>query len=332
MKFIASLFLKIFCILQLSSCARTNDVEVASAIREARYHLTTGDCSKAKDILDDVDADSDDGEFVSVMASAIACAAGYTDTKALLNLENIDATATTSFLGSFASFTTSDETSADAASYSKIKEALDYLLEADGGTSPSTINRLDKFGTSRGSDLSMQALFMGTVALGKFFAYYGNTDSVGVKGNGSGSNGCITNYLTNAQMNADLVADNGGANLWSSCDSGADGHPDLDSATLSNAVYKRRMCEGIVIFNNIADILSNLTIDLPDTNVDFTQISDLFDDIYTAAFNLASSRGWGNAGAPILSLQDVTSQSTCESFSNNDLEIFYLSTFEALLQ
>ena len=313
------------------SCARTDDELVESAIREARFHLSSGNCSKAQDILEDVDPDNGNGDYVSVMASAIACEAGYTDTQAILNLQNIDSNSA-AFLGSFAAFATSNETAPDQDSYSKIKEAFDYLLEADGGSSPSTTYRLQKYGTQKGNDLSLQALYMGTVALGKFFAYYGNTDAAGVKGQGSASNGCITNYLTDANMNTDLVADNGGPNLWASCDNATDGSTDLDSTILSPAVYKRRMCEGIVILNNMFDILSNIDLGTSDTTADLSDIETTIDTIYTAAFNLAASRPWGDSGNPILDLKVVTSQSECETFSNNELEIYYLSTYEALLQ
>lgn len=315
----------------LFSCAKSNDVEVDSAIKEARYHLNSGNCSKAQDILDDVNPDSDDGDFVSVMASAIACEASYTDTRAILNLTNIN-TGSAAFLGSFAAFPTSNETAADQSSYSKIKEAFDYLLNADGGTAPSTLNRLQKYGTNKGNDLSMQALLMGTVAMGKFFAYFGNTDATGVKGAGGSGNGCITEYTTDGQMNTDILADNGGANIWAACNSGNDGHSDLDSGIVSAAIYKRRMCEGIVLFNNIFEIIANIDLSTNDTVANLDDIKTTINDMYNAAFTLASSRPWGDSGNPILDLKVVTSQTECETFTTNELQIFFLSTFEAFLQ
>lgn len=315
----------------LISCGKSNQEKVDSAVREARFHLNSGDCSKAQDVLDEVKPASDDGGFVSVMASAIACFAGYNDTKAISNLGGLN-TASANFIGSLAAFPTSTETSADQISYSKLKEAIDYLVSAGGTASPSTVSRLQRFGTRKGNDLSIQALLMSTVALGKFFAYYGNVNANGVKGAGSAANGCLTDYVTDPQMDNDIVADNGGANIWSACDSGNDGHADLNTADVALDVYKRRMCEAIVIFNNIFDISSNIDLSSNSTLSDLALVSTTINDMYNASFTLASSRPWGAGGDPITDLRVVTSQSVCETFSANELEIFYLSTFEALHQ
>lgn len=321
----------LLCFSFILSCAKTNEEEVLSAIREARYHLNSGDCSRAQDVLDDVDPDSDDANFVAVMSSAIACDAGYTDTKAIKNLTNVD-TSSLAFLGSFAAFPTSNETAVDQTSYTKILEAIDYLVKADGGAAPSTSNRIQKFGKNKGNDLSMQLFLMSTVAMGKFFAFYGNTDSDGMKGAGSAGNGCIAHYVTDAQMNADIVADNGGANLWASCDSGTDGHVDIEQSAIGDTDYKRRMCEGVILINNIFDVLLNIDISSNSTVGNLDDIRTAIDDLYTSSFNLAASRPWGSGGTPIVNLKAVTSQSACEAFSQSDLEIFYLSTFEAFLQ
>lgn len=329
--FIKPYVLLLTLLLALGSCGQSSEEKVNSAVREANFFLNRADCSNALRVLREVEQERPSANFVAVMSSAIACQAGYNDNRAILNLIEIDVNAT-GFLSSFAAFATSDETSADASSYVELVAAIEYILNADGGSSPSTINRLDHFGRRAGNDLSMRALLMSTVALGKFLAFYGNTDALGVKGNGSGSNSCLINYLTDAQMNGDLVADDAGSNIWMNCNSGNDGHPDLNSATLDPDIYKRRVCEGIVLFNNMFEIVTNIDISDNDSLGELRQVQSTIETLYLGSAALAASRTWGNAGGPINTIRDITSQTECEARTNNEIEIFYLAVFEAFLQ
>lgn len=328
------MFHKLFILIALFTfigCGQSSDEKVDSAIRQARFFLNDANCSSALSVLREVDEDKSSADFVSVMASAIACQADYTDTAGVQNLIGIDID-TAGFLSSFAAFETSNETTPDASSYVEILNAIQYILNADGGSSPSTVNRIDRYGTKGGNDLSMQALIMTTVALGKFLALYGNTDSLGQKGSGSGSNNCLINYLTDADMNSDLVADDAGSDIWTSCSSGNDAHPELNSVTLSPAVYKRRVCEGVILFNNMFEIVANIDISDNESLGDLKQVQSTIETLYIASAGLAASRTWGNAGGPINTLRTITSQNECEARTNNEIEIFYLAVFEAFLK
>lgn len=316
------------------ACAKTEEEELNSAIREARYHLTNMDCSEAKKVLDDVGADKDNEKYVSVYASALACEAGYTDIgTALNNLTNITAT-TGGLLTSFAAFESSNETTADASTYAKLYEAIDYILNADGGTSPNTTNRLTKYGTNGGNDLSMQALLMITVAMGKYFAFYGNTDAAGTKGAGSVTGGdvCIAFYPFDATV--DTMLSGGGA--MNSCNSANAGHAALDPSTVTLTTVYRRMCEGIILFNNLFEILSNIDLSSNDSLGNIDAVQSTITQLYSSAqlAEAAASATWGEDA--VATLKTMTSQSACETYAQTangraDIQRYFLVLFETNL-
>lgn len=309
------------------SCAKTDEAAKESALREARFHLTNGDCSDAEDALDQTDEDKTDADYVATKASVLACFAGYRDSETVANLLAIDTSTldATNVFGTLAAFTSSDENSADATSYTKIIEAITYILDADDGSTPSTTNRLAYYGRSAGNDLSMQAIFMLATGLGKFFAYYGNTNSAGLKGAGSASNGCIANYTFDVAVNGDISGD---AN-YGSCGGASDGHPDLDTGVVASATVFRRMCEAIVMYNNFAEILSNMDLTTNTTLGDLSDIESTLQQVYTAAQLLESSYTWNNNA--VTSMQSITSQSECEALSTDDIQRFMVVLFEYFL-
>ncbi|MBD67109.1 MAG: hypothetical protein CME62_18050 [Halobacteriovoraceae bacterium] len=307
----------------LISCAKTDDEARSSAIREARHLLTTMDCSAAQDVLDEVDEEKDDPEFVSVYASAIACDAGYSDiTSALPNFEDLDSDPTTLF-GSMAAFASSNETVADAATYSKLKEAIDYILEADGGTQPSTSQRISKYGSRYGNDLSMQAFVMITVAFGKFLAFYGNADSDGVKGQGSitGGGTCYGQYEFDADVNDYL--DNG---VTGSCTGSSQGHADIAADSADDADAKRRLCEGIVLFHNLLDILANSELSSNDSLGDLSDVEDSINTLFDTATSFETTQSWSSGN--VLKFKAITSQSACEAEDQADVERYFVIMFE----
>lgn len=320
--------LLLFCVLGLIfSCAKTDEQLQDSAIREAQYHLTNMDCSKALEVLDDIGQDKDDPDYVAVYASSIACQAGYTDIEmALDNLANITTT-TGGLLTSFAAFNTSNETVADAVTYSKIVEAINYILEANGGTQPDTDERIAKYGNGRGNDLSMQALLMITVAIGKYFAFYGNTDSAGDKGQGTivGGDKCIAYYGDlGASADTYLIGTSPGG-----CNSANAAHDDLDPASTATATIKTRMCEGIILFNNLFEILSNIDLSSNDSLGNVGEVSTVVNDLFSAAQILEAAQAWG--GTAVSTIKSITSQSVCEQQDILDLERYFLAMFESNL-
>jgi hypothetical protein len=313
----------------LFSCAKTPEQELESALNEARYHLNTMNCSRALDALGAISEDKTDPDFVSVMASAIACNAGYTDTTAITNLTNINISSA-AFLGSFAAFPTSNETAADAASYSKILEGITYILDADTGLTPSTTKRLSDYGTAAGNDLSMQALMMISVAMGKYFAYYGNTNTAGLKGAGTAGNGCIAFYPFDASVNTTIVNDEAGPDLFGSCNNATDGHADLDTGGGVAAItVKRRMCEGIILFNNLFEILSNIDLSSNSTLGNLTSVSTTLQTLFTASQTAETLVPWG--ATAVTDMQGMTSQTACEAESDANIQRYYVLLFEFYL-
>jgi hypothetical protein len=323
----------ILMISNLISCAKTDEEAIRSAVREARYFLTSSDCSNAKSVLDDVGEQKDNAEYVAVYSSAIACSSGYTDLgTAIGNLTSIntaDQSTGAGFIKSFAAFASSNETAADQTTFTKLFEGIRYILEADSAT-PSTIGRLANFGTKAGNDLSMQALLMTTVAFGKWFAYYGNADSAGTKGAGSPAvNICIFSYTQ-----ADAVTYVNDLNPSGCSASGSEGHDELEGAVTA-AVIKTRMCEGIYLYNNLVDILSNLSLSSNSSLGSLSAMATLFDSVNAAAVfaettyvpDINSEVAYQNS-IPIV--RDVTSMSACEALNINRIQKYYAILMETL--
>ena len=233
----------------LFSCAKTDEQKIDSARQEAMYHLTAGDCDKAKDALDDVTADSDDALYVSLYASVYECKAGYTELDTVIgNLTSLNASAAGLF-SSLASFTSSqEETAADSTSYTNILNALKVILASSSTVSATA--RIAKFGVKKGGDLNYQALFLVTIALGKYMAFYGDAGTNGAKG-GGGSHNCLAQY-TDATALGHLAL-NGG----DSCASGS--NTSSTETLVANSAYQRRLCEGVVLYNNFLDLLANIS-------------------------------------------------------------------------
>lgn len=312
--------------MSLFSCAKTDDEAVKSAIREARYFLTSSNCDNAIDILDDVGTQSDNAAYVSVYASAIACSSGYTELgTALGNLTSIDTSnqgAGLGFIKSFAGFPSSNETAADEETYTKILEAIRYILEADSAQ-PSTTGRLSNFGTKAGNDLSMQALLMTTVALGKWFAYYGDADASGTKGAG-GNNACIFSYT-----NANAVSYVNDASPSGCVATGTEGHVDLESPVTDETI-KRRMCEGIYLFNNLVDIISFIDLSSNPVLGSLSSMGTLFNNVISAAETIESTSYNSTFANSVTAVKSVTSMNACDALDINQIQKFYAILLETL--
>lgn len=317
----------ILSILCLVSCAKTEEQLVRAAIQEAKYHLTSMDCDAAMGVLDDVDFQSDNADYISVYASSQACYAGYKELDFLFggNLENINSS---SLIGSLATFSSSNETSAGSTAFTSIQNAITTLLSYDGGTQPSTVDRTDKFGIKESGDLSLQALYLIFVNMGKFFAYYGNVDSSGVKGNGALGNSCIFSYTTNDAV--DWI--NGTSPGNCSAATGSEGSDDLE-APVTSAVIKTRLCQGIVLYNNMMDILSNLTLPGSDSLGDVANIQSALNTLMNTAEGVETgpyNDGPVNGQNAIATMRAITGQAACEAENIERIEKFYAIFFETI--
>lgn len=237
--------IKFLLLFTLISCGLTNDEELDIVIDEANFYLSSLSCEEAKEVLDSIDYQSKSADYVSLYSAVYACRAGYTVLGTVFdNLTNIDASNSGLFT-SLANFSSSDETVADSDVYTNLKLAISEILK----NSNDTTQRLFKYGSIKGTDLSMQLLFMVLTELGKYMGYYGNKGPTGIKGAGAGLQKCLMNYNT---PTVEPIID---ATNTDSCDNAGQGPANLDP-TAPNFIA--RACEGIVMHNVFGDIVSNL--------------------------------------------------------------------------
>ena len=312
-----------------TSCAKTEEEQVRSAISEAKYHLSSMDCSKAQDVLDDVDFQDDDANYISTYASAQACEAGYKE----LDLfgGDLDSVDSSSLIQSLAGLSTSNETEAESDDYLALDAAINTLIGYDGDASgqPSTTARESKFGTARSGDLSLQALYLLFVQMGKHFALYGNADTTDAsKGGGPNGNSCIFSYTT--QDAVDWITTNTPGTCTAA--TGSEGS-DLLESPVSAADIKTRLCRGIIYYNNMMDILGNVTLPGSDSLGDVGNIQVALNTLMTAA-ELAETGVYNDGAAAgqnaISTLKDITSQTDCEAENIERIEKWYAIFFETI--
>lgn len=308
------LYLSIFICFFVLSCAKSPEEKLDSVKQEALFYLTEGNCVKARESLDEVSFQDDDADYVAIYSSTYACEAGYSELSSVFgNLEGLDSN---SIIGSLAAFDTSNETQADSEQFLNLMSAIDTILSST--STVGTTERTSKFGAIKATDLSMQALYMILIAMGKYFAYYGNADENGLKGQGSATNVCIRDYVNNA---VDLALQSTPVN---GCNSGNAGSDDLGS-TQTAQVLARRSCYGIILFNNLFDILSNITLSSNSSLGDIANIQDqltlLFDAAVTAESNIFGT-------ASVADLRNILSQSTCEAYDDNGIQRYFVLLFE----
>ena len=291
------------------------------------------ECSDALNILDDVDFQNDNADYISVYASAQACSAGYKE----LDLfgDDLSSISSSGLIQSLAAFDSSlGEATADSVAYQAMDSAITTLLsyDEDAGGQPSTLARATKFGIKKSGDLSLQALYMIFSQLGRHFALYGNADpdvaTKGEKGGGAQSNSCIFSYTTQDAVDC-ITTVNPGTCVAAT---GTEGSDLLESPETS-ADIKRRLCQGIVYYNNMMDILGNVTLPGSDSLGDVSNIQTALNTLMLAAE--AAESGVYNDGAAdgvnaISTLKTVTSQSVCEDVTIERIEKWYAIFFESV--
>lgn len=234
-------------------CSKTSDEKVTDAVDTALYHLsqTTPECQKAIDVLEDIGRQANDARYLQALASAYACRGNFSELTLFDEIDTIDSSA---FLTSLTELSTSAQTVADSSDFDDLQTAIDILLYAGGVSTPSTATMKTNFGTRQAGNMSLQALYMIIVQLGRYTRWYGNTDSTGVKGSGSLGNTCFFNYGAAALA---VATSYGGGNA---CQAGNTGSPDLDYGTAGTSTAQVRLCKGAMLVNNMLDILNNTTL------------------------------------------------------------------------
>ncbi len=315
----------IFSLIFLVSCAKTDEQIIDSAKQEAKYYLSDNNCSKAQKVLDEAGYQNDDAEYLSLYASMYACKAGYSEFDLLDEVTTIAANSS-QLLGSLTTLGTSNETAPDSTSYTNIMNAIDVLLNS-AGTSPSATARESKFGVTGATNLSFQALYLILVEFGKFLQLYGNTDAAGDKSDGSFTNTCIFTYT---QVDAVNYANT----ILPTCNSvGGDEGSDFLESPVTDDEIDARLCEGIYLFNNLRDILSNVTIGNSSTFGSLKDVGDVLDDMIADAES-AESAGLNTEVAyqdSIAAIKTITSKSDCEALPRQRLEKWYSIIFETAL-
>ncbi|MBC76469.1 MAG: hypothetical protein CME64_10685 [Halobacteriovoraceae bacterium] len=312
----------ILCLLFLVSCAKTDEQVLDSAKQEAKYYLSDNNCAKAKKVLDDAGFENDDAEYVSLYASVYACQAGYSEFDLLGEVSTI-AAASNQLLGSLTTLASSNETAPDSTNYTSIMSAIDVILNS-AGTTPSAAAREAKFGVTGATNLSFQALYLILVEFGKFMQLYGNTDAAGDKSDGSFTNTCIFTYTQSDAAN--YV--NG---VLPTCNSaGGDEGSDFLESPVTDDEIDARLCEGIYLFNNLRDILTNVTIGDSST---FGSLKDVGDVLNTMISDAEAAESGGLNGEvayqdSIQMIKDITSKSDCEALPRQRLEKWYAIIFE----
>lgn len=310
------------------SCSKSSDELRDDAIESASIYLTKHQCNEAIDVLESVGRRTKHARYMQTLASAYACKSGYsTPVFYGVNLSKIAATEE-GLLGSLTTFTTSVITGPVHYTYTNLQKAIDILLYAGDVELPTTEAREVIFTVDEVTDMNIQALYMILTQLGKYIFYYGNADpTLGRKGTGSEangnpnnlSNGCFYDYEFVDQDIQTLVDAERAANNLGSCTTLATGNPALPE--LPDDVTVLRMCQGIILFNQLIDIVLNT--ELPQDAGDLNELADIFDSIISTL-----PGGLGN-------IVTEKSQSACEinygvTPETDRLQLYYFAIFEKL--
>jgi hypothetical protein len=305
------LFFTIF----LSSCGGESE-EIASAIDEANFFLTSRECTKARQVLDEVGYQTNNPRYVGVYASTYACEATYSTVSFFADdLTNLNSTSG-GFFSSLAGFTTSNlMTSATDPDFLTLQTAIDTILYSGGNSASSSASRIASFGLRDATNLNVQALYMILVNFGRWLRYHGNADALGNKGGGSNpeANTCLFSY-DNGGANWAIVQDALNDGVSGTCtDAAPTGTNDISTA--DPAVNKTRLCRGIVLFNNFIDIVLNINFTGNNTG-ELNNLATTFNTLCQDVTQFADA------------LCDLRDQSGCEATPIEDLEVYTAWLFE----
>lgn len=305
-------------------CGASVEEKTSEAVLSANILLSQGKCQEAIDVLEENGRINDNAVYLQTLASAYACLSGYREPKFFVT--DLPLTASPSPLGGTAKYSTATNMAMSADSrYLNMQKAIEILLYAGGlptGQNPTAVARIAKFTEGEGLDIHTQLLFMILEQLGRFYRYYGNSSSSGVKATGTNGNLCFVNYENVALDVGTDLSTSLALGATGACNTIGFGHADLGTVGSLNI---SRMCKGVILVNNLLDILPKVL--GSSTSTDFTVISTLQTTITTLKTALATaSTGSGN-------ISSVTSQFVCEAQNalNDDyIQIYYALIFEKL--
>ncbi|MBF0207389.1 MAG: hypothetical protein HQK53_10920 [Oligoflexia bacterium] len=314
----------------VEGCSSSNQEKREVAVDTAKIYLTDRKCDDALSVLEDVGRDNKDAKYVQALASAYACRANYSTLVFYgTNLDKIKSDLD-HFFGSLTTFTTSLMIDPEDANYTNLQTAINLLLYAGDVLIPSSVERAKVFSSDDAGNINMQALYMVLTQLGKYIFYYGNADpQTGTKGGGSSSNGnpnqfsngCIYEYNPSNPILALLMSAARATGELGSCTSNATGSPKL--LALPNANTTKRMCQGIVLFNTLLDLVFNTV--LPADSKALTNLRTTFEQLCSG----------GTYAQYVGDLCNVKIQSSCETNyatppESDKLQAYFFLIFEKM--
>lgn len=311
----------------LFSCGKSVDEKTASAVLSANIYLSKGNCQSAINVLEANGRVDRDAHYLKVLSSAYACRAGFSAVTFFAS--DLALTGSPAPLGGTTLYSTSLTTTSSPLesddSFSDLQTAIDILLYAGGipaTRDPTASERARYFTSDEAGEINSQLLFMMFAQLGKYMHVYGNGDALGKKGAGvPAGNKCFTSYDTG-----------GGAAIISPlipvvCQ-GAGGSPHAELAIAAGvATRKTRLCQGVVIFNGILNVLPSV-------------IASASGQLATQTAALTAAAGVATlalraADPDIGVVTSTVNQSICEDNTNvpvAELETYFSFMYESLFQ
>ena len=301
------LFLLIF-----FSCGLSDSEEIEEAIDKANLLLASKSCDKALESLGSVAYQHKNVDYIMAYSSAYACKGDYSSTTFFADDLPEMETDLESMFGSFATFSTSEIQNSEDEKFVHLMTALDTLLMAGNITESSHTNRSAEFDRADVERLEVFALYLIFIQMGRFTHHFGNADSEGIKGGGVQSNSCYLNY-TDPSARTIIT----GVTPPNSCvPDGTTGHPELD---------RTLKCYGVILFNNLIDIVGNLT--FTGTNADGLR------DINSVISNFCTLLSSGDALENICTVKTLKScVDDTTNYTDEYIEAFYAAIYETLHQ
>ncbi len=315
-------------LLLFSSCGKNAKERTQSAVLSANISLSKGNCQEAIDVLEANGRDERDAEYLKTLASGYACRAGFKVTTFFAS--DLGKTSTPAPLGGATLYSTSQVAVSGSLQndsvFKDMQTAIDLLYYAGGfsaSTEPTSIERAKYFTGNEAADINSQMVFMMLAQLGKYMEVYANAGTTGVKGSGSASNKCFTDYghITNNNVKTAL------ANMPGACKVTNSSHTQLDSGLISASVRRTRLCQGVVLANGILDVLPAVVASAG--GGDLSSISSLTTNIQSFKSALVT------ADPSIGTVSTVLSQYNCEndtSITDATIESYFAIIFEAMIQ
>ena len=311
----------------VSACGKTSEEKIYDATETANILLSTYQCQAAIDVLEGVGRQNKNAHYLKTLASAYACRANYS-TVTFFGTD-IAKTATPAPLGGMTTYTSSLTTFTSPlttdAKFVDLQSAINILLYAGGiasTTEPTSIERAKYFSANQAADINTEMAFMMMVQLGRFMTVYADTNASGVKGGGSASNNCFTDYSNVSSVAVQTIL----ANQLGACKVTNSPHAQLNSTLVSVANRRKRLCQGIVLLNNILDVLPSILVSAGGGDLD--DMGSVTTDIAAAKTALEAVYSGGE-------VMTVLSQENCEtsaSITTETIESYYAAIFEALVQ